>query len=171
MAVEPIVLVDLVNDGVILREKNYLAALLWILGVTRGLLDLAREDQFVVKRHFEVTCPSIRMDSRLVVVPDSHHRYIGFLPKVNRNSVVLTWSERGQPNMKIIVGEIVPVDKLLYCAGVFAIPGHHVDVRGTSRDQVLFYLDLLPIKVEDLDSCQTEVMHIAPSLRYIDGDL
>ena len=53
------------------------------------------------------------MDSGLVVVPDADHGDSSDAAEVDRDLMVLSRSERGQPNVQVIIGEILAINKFL----------------------------------------------------------
>lgn len=81
--VQPIVLVNHLKNCVVFGEKNDLAAVFRILSIAWSFLDLSTEDGLAVQLHRDKLSPSVRVDPRLIVVPDADHGDIGELAEVD----------------------------------------------------------------------------------------
>ena len=102
------------------------------------------------------------MDSTLIVVPYSYHCNLKSLRKLYSDSMIVTCCKRCQPHMQVIVGEVTPIYKFVYCARISSITWQYVDVRRTCRYLRITNVDLFTDRVKYLNSCQSNIINIAP---------
>jgi len=70
--------------------------------------------------------------------------------------------------MQIIIGEVLPIDKLVNRAWVCPITRQDVDIGREGQDLVIMDLNRHAELVKDLNAGQPQVVHIAPGLKYVD---
>ena len=76
--------------------------------------------------------------------------------------------EWSQPNVQIVVRKVLAVYQLLDCPWVCAVAWQDIDIGREGENLVLQDLDRLTLLIENFNSCQSKVVHVAPRLEDID---
>jgi hypothetical protein len=83
--------------------------------------------------------------------------------------MILSEGKWCHPGVEVVIGKVVTIHELVNCPWIVTLTHQKVDVCRISPDSLLrIYHDLISGVIEDLDTCQTQVVDITPCLQNIE---
>ncbi len=101
---------------------------------SRRFGDLPLEYTTIIKNHLHFSRSSERVNPGLVVIPNSDHREATSTPQIHADDVLSTRSERGQPEVHVVLRPVHSVYQVSNDAWVFPVGRQDIDIRWVGHD-------------------------------------
>ena len=164
----------LIGPALHVRQLHYLADVFDAVHSARGHPQrdaFLGRDESVIKSNNDLACAAQRILSLLVVIVQLEGADRADFTKVDFDRMVLTLVERNQPHVTIITRIILPVEELLKCAMVTAMPRDGVHVSWLSRHISLATLPRFIVHLASLDRNWDGLAAFVQDLQAIKSDV